>query len=131
MIIGFSTAYAATPKYSADKAVLAYAELYTFGESENVAATGMPQDVRESVEKFMANYIMMPFKNYPLNKSVNFQFFDSYFFDLRSFNQLIKRSDNQTVNTVNIYRIIALHYWNDFYWRFINVIRKTFEKLGN
>lgn len=72
MIIGFSTAYAATPKYSADKAVLAYAELYTFGESENVAATGMPQDVRESVEKFMANYIMMPFKNYPLNKE-NFE----------------------------------------------------------
>lgn len=72
MIISFTTAYAATPKYSADKAVLAYAELYTFGESKNVAATGMPQDTRESIEKFMANYIMMPFKNYPLNKE-NFE----------------------------------------------------------
>lgn len=72
ILIGFTTSYAATPKYSADKAVLAYAELYTFGESKNVAATGMPKDTRESVEKFMANYIMMPFKNYPLNKE-NFE----------------------------------------------------------
>ena len=38
-----ATVDAATPKFSADKAVLAYAELYTFGTSENLEATGLPK----------------------------------------------------------------------------------------
>ena len=61
------TVDAATPKFSADKAVLAYAELYTFGTSENVAATGLPQEFAEEIQKRMQNHLMMAFKNYPLN----------------------------------------------------------------
>ncbi|MBQ7198614.1 MAG: hypothetical protein IJS29_05065 [Selenomonadaceae bacterium] len=62
-----STVYAATPKYSADKAVLAYAEMYTYGTSENVAATGLPQEFSDEIKKRMQNHLMLSFKNYPLN----------------------------------------------------------------
>lgn len=62
-----STVYAATPKYSADKAVLAYAEMYTYGTSENVAATGLPQEFADEIKKRMQNHLMLSFKNYPLN----------------------------------------------------------------
>ncbi|MBQ9487730.1 MAG: hypothetical protein IJU91_08040 [Selenomonadaceae bacterium] len=73
MLIGFTTANAATPKYSADKAILAYAELYTFGTSEHMEATGLPKDFAyEKITKPMKNHIMVPFKNYPLNKE-NFE----------------------------------------------------------
>lgn len=62
-----STIYAATPKYSADKAVLGYAEMYTYGTSENVAATGLPQEFSDEIKKRMQNHLMLSFKNYPLN----------------------------------------------------------------
>lgn len=62
-----STVYAATPKYSADKSVLAYAEMYTYGTSENVAATGIPQEFADEIKKRMQNHLMLSFKNYPLN----------------------------------------------------------------
>ena len=61
-----STVYAATPKFSADKAILAYAELYTFGTSENVDATGLPQEYADAIKKRMQNHLMLAFKNYPL-----------------------------------------------------------------
>lgn len=62
-----STVYAATPKYSADKSVLAYAEMYTYGTSENSAATGIPQEFTDEIQKRMQNHLMLSFKNYPLN----------------------------------------------------------------
>lgn len=62
-----TTVDAATPEYSADKAVLAYAELYAFGTSENVAATGLPQEFTEEIKNRMQNHLMLAFKNYPLN----------------------------------------------------------------
>ena len=61
------TVDAATPKHSADKAVLAYAELYTYGTSENVEATGLPQVYADEIKKRMQNHLMITFKNYPLN----------------------------------------------------------------
>lgn len=61
-----STVYAATPKFSADKAILAYAELYTFGTSENISATGLPQEYADEIKKRMQNHLMLAFKNYPL-----------------------------------------------------------------
>ena len=63
------TVDAATPKFSADKAVLAYAELYAFGTSENLDATGLPQEFAdEKIKKPMQNHLMLAFKNYPLNQ---------------------------------------------------------------
>lgn len=63
-----ATVDAATPKFGADEAVLAYAELYTFGTSEHIAATGLPQEFAdEKIKKPMQNHLMLAFKNYPLN----------------------------------------------------------------
>ena len=62
------TVDAATPKYSADKAVLAYAELYAFGNTENIEATGMPKETSDKVKENVDKYSMLPFYNYPLNK---------------------------------------------------------------
>ncbi|MBR5913152.1 MAG: hypothetical protein IKZ58_02135 [Selenomonadaceae bacterium] len=61
------TVDASTPKYSADKSVLAYAELYTYGTSENIEATGLPKEFADEIQKRMKNHLMMSFKNYPLN----------------------------------------------------------------
>ena len=62
-----STIYAATPKYSADKSILAYAEMYTYGTSENSIATGIPKEYTDEIQKRMQNHLMLSFKNYPLN----------------------------------------------------------------
>lgn len=67
-----ATVDAATPKYTADKAVLAYAEMYAFGTSENVAATGMPEETIEELNKLIKSQSMLSFYNYPLNKE-NFE----------------------------------------------------------
>lgn len=69
-----SSVYAATPKtpkYSADKAVLAYAELYAFGKSENISATGLPNDLSKKISALIPSHLMVSFQNYPLN-SENF-----------------------------------------------------------
>ena len=66
-----SSVYAATPKFSADKAVLGYAELYAFGKSENLFATGLPDDLSKKISDLIPNHLMLSFKNYPLN-SENF-----------------------------------------------------------
>lgn len=66
-----SSVYAATPKtpeYSADKAVLGYAELYAFGKSENLFATGLPDDLSKKISDLIPNHLMLSFKNYPLNE---------------------------------------------------------------
>ena len=46
------TVDAATPEQTADKAVLAYAELYTYGTSENESATGLPKEISDELEKY-------------------------------------------------------------------------------
>lgn len=84
-----ATVDAATPEYGADEAVLAYAELYTFGTSEHVAATGLPEEYAEEIKKNMLLYLMSPFQNYPLNKE-NFETVQSKL--LEKLHELIKIS---------------------------------------
>ena len=66
------TVDAATPEQTADKAVLAYAELYTYGTSENESATGLPKETSDELKEIVNAQCMLPFYNYPLNKE-NFE----------------------------------------------------------
>lgn len=75
-----STVYAATPKFSADKVVKAYAELYTFGSSENISITGLPKEYADEIKENTEKYLMLAFNNYPLNDE-NFETVQKRFFE--------------------------------------------------
>lgn len=62
------TVDAATPKHSADEVVLAYAEMYTYGASENISVTGIPAEYYDEVKQNAEKYFMTAFRNYPLNE---------------------------------------------------------------
>lgn len=58
-----------TPEFSADKAVLAYAQLYAYGviEDENQQAAGMTEKDIEAVQNQVLEPIVDAFKGYPLS----------------------------------------------------------------
>lgn len=58
-----------TPTGSPDKAVLAYAQLYSYGviEDENMAAAGMTEKDVEEVQNQIFTSLVNSFKEYPLN----------------------------------------------------------------
>ena len=72
MLISFSAVNAATPKSSPEETVLAYAEMYSLGTSEHLAATGIPKDITDAIEKDVTSHLMTAFMNYPMTKN-NFQ----------------------------------------------------------
>jgi len=89
MLISFSAVNAATPKSSPEESVLAYAEMYALGTSKNLAATGIPKDMTDAIEKDVTSHLMTAFMNYPLTKN-NFQTVKEKYF--AKLNEIIKIS---------------------------------------
>ena len=89
MLLSFSAVNAATPKSSPEESVLAYAEMYALGTSKNLAATGIPKDMTDAIEKDVTSHLMTAFMNYPLTKN-NFQTVKEKYF--AKLNEIIKIS---------------------------------------
>ena len=72
MIFANSGYCANSPEYSADKAILAYAEVYAFGETDNANAISLSdEDITEIKEQLRAKFVD-EFKEFCLNEeSVN------------------------------------------------------------
>ena len=89
MLLSFSAVNAATPKSTPEESVLAYAEMYSLGTSKHLAATGIPKDMTDAIEKDVTAHLMTAFMNYPMQKN-NFQTVkENYFAKL---NEIIKIS---------------------------------------
>lgn len=56
------------PKESADKAVLAWAEMYAFGVSDNLSATGMTTAQSDQISEQVIGNMLKSFGQFPLNE---------------------------------------------------------------
>ncbi|BAL81949.1 hypothetical protein SELR_02410 [Selenomonas ruminantium subsp. lactilytica TAM6421] len=56
------------PKESADKAVLGYAELYAFGISDNLSATGMTKAQSDKISEQVIGNMLTAFAQFPLSE---------------------------------------------------------------
>lgn len=55
------------PEIAADKAILAYAEIFAFGSSDNFSATGLSQAQENKISAEVTKNLMAAFKDYPLS----------------------------------------------------------------
>ena len=101
MLLSFSAVNAATPKSTPEESILAYAEMYALGTSTHLAATGIPKDMTDAVEKDVTGHLMTAFMNYPMTKN-NFQTVKEKY--IAKLNELIKISTrlkkNDSVNPI-------------------------------
>ncbi len=80
MAIFLMTGCSDKPKESADKAVLAYAELYTFASSEHLSATGMTEMHRAErfqTASYPASSSNLPASNSPTRMSMRLRMLTS------------------------------------------------------
>lgn len=96
MLVIFSVTNAATPKSTPEETVLAYAELYALGTSNNLQATGLPADISANIEKNVVGNLMTAFMNYPLYKD-NFKIVKEKYIaklhDIIKISARVKKSD--------------------------------------
>ena len=82
MIIFLMTGCSDKPKESADKAVLAYAELYTFASSEHLSATGMTDAQSGKISDGVLSSVKQQFASFQLTDANVDAITDAYLTDL-------------------------------------------------
>ena len=82
MAIFLMTGCSDKPKESADKAVLAYAELYTFASSEHLSATGMTDAQSGKISDGVLSSVKQQFASFQLTDANVDAITDAYLTDL-------------------------------------------------